>query len=645
MTAPETLPQYWLKNARRYRGQNKVAVRQKELGIWQRFLWEEEYEQVRDFSLGLVEMGLRRGDRVAILGDNDRQYLWGAFGVMAAGGVVVGIFTDSTPPEVEYIVSHSDAAFVMAGDQEQCDKLITIRERVPLVGRVIYWDDRGMWGYEDSWLTNFRSVQALGQKAREADPGRFDRMVAEGRKDEPAMFCYTSGTTGQPKGVILPHQNFVLGIQAFADVDSRYDTDNQMSFLPLAWIAGAALDLAPHSVFGSMLNFAESPATVQANIRELGPDVLIYTPRLWETLVSTIRARMVDSTWINRMLYNLFLPVGYRVAEYHFQKKRVPAFWRGLYELGRLLVFRPLLSQFGLHKVRTTYTSGAALSPDAIRFFRAMGLPLQQIYGSTELSGGSICHRSDDIKFESIGKPMPGYGMRISPEGEILLTGPGFFNGYHKDPEGTQRAIVTDESGVRWFCTGDAGHIDEDGHLIYFERVKDLIRLAGGDRYSPQYIEGRLKFSPYIGHALTVGDQANNYVTALITVDFENVGRWAEKSGLPYTTYTDLAQKPEVYALVRRDVEGVNRTLPTGARVRRFVLLHKEFDADEGEMTRTRKLRRHLIVDRYADIIRALYSGQSEVQVQAVVKYRDGRETTVDTTLRIENLDGEAARA
>ena len=642
MTQPVTLPQYWLEKVRQYRGRNKVSARQKDLGIWQRYTWDDEYEQVRDFGLGLIEMGLQRGDRVAILGDNDRQHLWAVFGAMAVGGVVAGVFTDSTPPEVEYIVGHSDALFVLAGDQEQCDKLLSIRERVPLVRRVIYWDERGMWSYNDPWLVDYRAVQALGRQAIEREPGRFDQLVAEGKPDDPVMFCYTSGTTGQPKGVKLSHANFIGGALSLGTMDRWSDTDNQLSFLPLAWIAGAALDIAPHVVYGTILNFAESPQTVQANIREIAPDTLVYTPRLWETLVSTIRARMLDSAWINRLMYRAFMPVGYRVADYHFQKKPVPPLWRLLYWLGARAVFQPLLSQFGLHKVRVTYTSGAALSPDAIRFFRAMGLPLRQIYGSTEICGGSIAHRPDDIKFESLGRPMPGYDARITPDGEILLTGPGLFLGYHKSLEATESAIYTDETGRRWFRTGDAGHMDADGHVIYFERVKDLIELASGDRYSPQYIEGRLKFSPYIGHAMTFGDKAHNTVTAIITIDFENVGRWAEKNGLPYTTYTDLAQKPQVYALIRKDVEEVNRTLPPPARVRRFVLLHKEFDADEGEMTRTRKLRRSLLTERYADILHALYSDRPNVQVRATVKYRDGRQSAIDTVLRIESLEAVA---
>lgn len=640
MKQPETLPQFWLEKVHGYQNTRKVAVRQKELGIWQPFTWQEEYEQVRDFCLGLMELGLSRGERVAIIGDNDRHYLWGALAIMAAGAAVVGIFTDVTPNEVEYVVTHSDATFVLAGDQEQCDKLLAIKERVPLVRKVIYWDNRGMWSYTDPWLMDFGDVQELGRAVAEREPERFERTIAAGKSDDVAMFCYTSGTTGLPKGAMLSHGNFVYAVQAFGEIDPRRDTDNYVSFIPLAWIGGAALDIAPHAIDGIILNFTEGPETVQQNIREIAPDALLYNSRLWESLVATIQVRMLDSTWINRFLYRVFLPVGYRVADYHFQKKRVPLHWQLLYQLGKVAIFRPLLSQFGLDRARTAYTAGAALSPDVFRFFSALGLPLRQIYGSTEVTGGAVAHRRDDIKFESLGRPLPGAAVKISPEGEILLTSPGLFLGYHKDPRATEEAIHVDEEGVRWFRTGDAGYIDEDGHLIYLDRVKDMIELGTGDRYSPQYIEGRLKFSPYISHAMTIGDQEKGYVTAIITIDFDNVGRWAEKHGLAYTTYTDLSQKPEVYALIREDVEKVNRTLPPPARVRKFVLLHKEFDADEGEMTRTRKLRRRFLTERYAEIVRALYNDQREVHVRATVKYRDGREGIIDTMLRIESLDG-----
>lgn len=639
MSSPETIVQYWLQKVNEYKETDKVALRQKEFGIWQRFTWDEEYRHVRDICLGLLELGLKRGERVAVIGDNDREYLWAALAAEAAGAVVVGLFTDVTSAEAKYIVTHSDATFVIAGDQEQCDKLLEIKDELPLVKKVIYWDGRGMWHYQDSWLMDLKAVKALGREVVNNEPEQFEATIAKGKKDDLVMFCYTSGTTGRPKGAMLTNHNFISAALAFDQIDPSTDEDDQVSFLPLAWIAGAALDISAHVIFGVILNFAESPETVQQNIREIAPQELIYASRLWENLLGVIQARMNDSSWINRAFYRIFLPIGYRVADLKLAKKPLPLHLSLLYKLGQFALYRPLLNQFGLHQARSTYTVGAALSPDAVRFFQALGLPLRQLYGSTEVTGGALMHSSGDIKIGTVGKPLPGCAMQIAADGEVLLAGPGVFKGYHKNPEATVESIYVDETGKRWFRTGDAGHIDDDGHLVFLDRLKEMIQLISGDKYSPQFIEGRLKFSPYISHVMSIGDQTRNSVTAMITIDFANVGRWAEKHGVAYTTYTHLAQRPEVYELVRKDVETVNATLPQTGQIRRFVLMHKEFDADEGEMTRTRKLRRKFLADRYTDIIDALYSDRPEVAISSLVKYQDGRQAQIDTNLQIESLE------
>ena len=642
MTVPETLPQFWLEKVNQYRGTDKVAVRQKEFGIWRTFNWDEEYRQVRDLSLGMIALGLKPGDRVAIIGDNDRQYLWAAIAIMAARAAVVGIFTDVTAAEVQYVADHSDAVFAFASDQEQCDKWLEIKDQLPQLKHVIYWDDRGMWSYDDPWLIDFKRVQQIGREQVENAADEFETMIAAQQGDEPAMFCYTSGTTGLPKGAIISHTNFISVIQAYDQIDPRFDTDNYVSFLPLAWITGATLDIVPHVMFGIILNFAEKPETVRENIREIAPDGIVYNPGLWEGLVAAIQARMLDSIWLNRFLYQAFLPVGYHVADLQFEKKPIPFWYQLLYQLGRQLIFKPLLSQFGLHRARIALNGGSMLSPDVIRFFRALGLAVRQAYASTEVTAGATIHSRDDVRFETIGKPLDNVKLKISDQGEILISSPGLFLGYHKNPTETDKAVVVDDDGRRWFRTGDAGHIDDDGHVIYLERMKDLITLANGDKYSPQYIEGRLKFSPYISQAMTLGDESQDQVTALITIDFENVGRWAEKHRLVYTTYTDLSQKSEIYRLIRQDVERVNSTLPASARVRRFVLMHKEFDADEGEMTRTRKLRRGFLVERYETIISALYANRDAVEISATVAYQDGRTSIVNTKLHIEAIEQEA---
>lgn len=626
--ASGTLPQHFLDAARR--GGRRVAMRQKDLGIWQEYSWPDSLAAVREFCLGMVTLGLERGDKVAIVGDNAPEYYWAELAVQAAGGVAVGVFTDSSPSEIEYIADHSDAAFVLASDQEQCDKLIEIHPRLPRVRRVIYWNERGLWNYDDPWLMDFEAVRSLGRTLAEEKPGCFEELVARGRAEDTAVFCYTSGTTGQPKGVMLSHANVIHNFLAVAEVDPFYETDNHLSFLPLAWVSEHVLGVAAHVITGLVVNFPERPETVQANIREIGPQVLLYNSRLWENLASRVEVGIADSNLANRWLYRLFLPVGYRVADLRFARQRVGIVWRVLYALGEAALFAPLRNRLGLSRVRTAYTAGAALSPDAIRFFRALGLNLKNIYGTTEVSGGAATHRDGDIKFESVGRPLPGVEARISSEGEIQIRGHGVFQGYYKDPEATAKAL---KDG--WFHSGDAGHLDEDGHLICLGRMTELLTLAGGRRYPALFIEGRLKFSPYVRDAMTIGGADREHVAALINIDFDNVGRWAERRGLSFTTYVDLSQKPDVYELIRADVERVNRSLPAEARVRRFVLLHKEFDPDEAELTRTRKLRRGAIESRYAELIEAMYADRESVAVRAEVKYRDGRTGVVETDVRV----------
>ncbi len=632
-TPVDTLPKCLLARMQQY-GDDKVAMRQKDLGIWREITWQESYQRVRRFALGMVSQGLQRGDKVCIIGDNDPQYFWAQLAVQAAGGVAVGIFTDSVPREIQYVVDHSDATFVLAKDQEQCDKLLEIREQVPGVQRVIYWEDKGLWNYDEPWLISFEEVEALGKAVDQDQPQLFEELVAEGKGDDLAIFCYTSGTTGLPKGVMIDHSNLIAGCDLTINVDPRTDTDDYLSFLPPAWITENVLGLTMHLRTGMIVNFPEAPETVQENIREIAPQALLFSARLWENLVAMVQMRMSDSSLINRLLYRLFMPVGYKVAQMRFERsERVSPPWRLLYTLGELAVFHPLRDKLGLVNIKSAYSSGAALSPDVVRFFRAIGVAIKNLFGSTEAQVHTL-HIGDDIRFETVGVPLPGMEVIIADDGEILVRGPTMFRGYYKDPETTAEKL---KDG--WFHTGDAGHIDEDGHLIYLDRVKDLLELAGGERFSPQYIEGQLKFSPYVRDAMAIGGADKEYVTAIINIDFDNVGRWAEGRGLAYTTFVDLSQKPEAYDLIRADVERVNRTLPPPARVQKFVLLHKEFDPDEAELTRTRKLRRAYMEDRYNLMIDTMYGGGQEVSVQAEVKYRDGRTGVVETSVRVCSLE------
>lgn len=635
MNNPQTLPQYFLQQVGKY-GAGKIALRQKEFGIWREFSWQDSYEQVRDFALGLMVLGVQRGDKICTIGDNDRFYLWGYLGLLAAGATQVGIYTDAIPDEVAYIAGHSDSTFALAKDQEQCDKLLEIREQVPQMKRVIYWEDKGLWGYDEPWLISFAEVQALGRKLAENEPERFETEVWLGQGEDTAVLCYTSGTTGLPKGAMLSHQNLMTSSQLFQEVDPRCDTDNHVSLLPLGWIGEHALGIAPHCYTGIILNFPEEPETVRENVREIAPEGILYNSRLWESLVGLVQVNIKESTWLNRKLFDVFLPVGYVYADKKLKREEAGLGLKLAYTAGDLAVFAPLRDKLGLSRIRTAYTAGAALSPDVIRFFHALGINLKQIYGSTEVTGGLTIHRDGDIKFASVGQPVPNTQVKIDPEtSEILLTGPVIFQGYYKNPEATAESVLVDEAGLRWFRTGDAGYVDEDGHLIYLDRVKDMITLANGERFSPQFIEGRLKFNPYIRDVMAIGGPTREMVTALIVMDFGNVGNWAERRSLSYTTFIDLSQKPEVYALVREAVAEVNASLPENGRVRRFVLMHKEFDADEAEMTRSRKLRRNVLYDKYADIVEAMYAGKEAIKVRATVRYQDGSESSVETSLKI----------
>ncbi len=624
----ETLPQYLQHTARKY-GNQRVAMRKKQFGIWREYTWQDSYTRVKHLALGLMQLGLQHNDKVCIIGDNDPEYFWAQLAIQSCGGVAVGIFTDSIPSEIQYIVQHSDAVLVFAKDQEQCDKMLEIRAQVPAVRRVIYWEERGLWNYRDEWLLSFDALMALGRDLDQREPTKFDERVAQGKGDDLAIFCYTSGTTGLPKGAMIAHKNLISGAEIASRVDRRLETDEYLSFLPPAWITENVLGLAIHVMNGMIVNFPEEPETVQENLREISPHALLFSSRLWESLVSMVQARIADTSWINRVLYNLFMPIGYRVADLRFGKKHVPLHWRVLNALGEIALFAPLRDKLGLIRAKSAYTAGAALSPDVVRFFRAIGVNIRNLFGSTEAIIHTL-HIGDDVKFETVGVPPPGVQLRITPEGEIIVKSQAVFQGYYKNPEATAKAL---HEG--WFHTGDAGYLRDDGHLIYLDRVKDLLELATGDKFSPQYIEGRLKFSPYIKDVMVVGGRERAFVTAIINIDFANVGRWAEKRRITYTTFVDLSQKPEVYDLIKQDVLRVNESLPPPARVKSFVLLHKEFDPDEGDLTRTRKLRRNVMEDRYRDLIEAMYNGKAEVRVSAPVKYRDGRTGVIETAVRV----------
>jgi long-chain acyl-CoA synthetase len=632
MASDDTFPKLLLRNAERF-GQ-RTALREKNMGIWKPMSWSQYRDEVRDFSLGLSSLGVGRGDKVAILGDNRPSWVIAELAAQAAGSASVGIYQDSNLNEVAYVIDHCDAKLVMAEDQEQVDKILDMIDRLPKVKAVVYADPRGLRGYKHPALKSFAEVQAAGRKL---DSAQFERTVAAGSGEDLAIICYTSGTTGFPKGAMLSFRNLLSMAHNLAEVDPRRSEDEFVSFLPLAWIGEQMMSLATALAIGFAVNFPEEPETAQENIREIGPHLLFGPPRFWEALTSRVQVKIMDTTPLKRLMYERLMPVGYRVSQFRLEGKPVPAFWRALERLAWVLLFRALKDRLGMSRLRSASTGGAALGPDVFRFFHAIGVPLRQIYGQTEISGISCIHRGNDIRFHTVGVPIPGTEVRISERGEILSRSRAVFMGYYKNEEATREALHADG----WLHSGDAGYFSEEGHLVVIDRLKDVLRLADGTQFSPQFIENRLKFSPYLKEAVVIGKD-RPFLTALLCIDRETVGKWAENRKLSYTTYTDLSAKREVYDLVQREVDTVNETLPKAARIRKFVLLYKELDADDEELTRTRKVRRTFVEQRYATIIAALYGDAEHIAIDTEIRFQDGKTARIQADLAVRRLEGGA---
>ncbi len=627
----DTFPKLLRYQAKRL-GDRKVALREKEFGIWQEYTWKEYYTRVKHFALGLISLGLKKGDKVSIIGDNRPEWVMAELAAQSVGAVPLGIYQDSTLKEVAYVIDHSDSTFVVAEDQEQVDKVLDMMDQLPKVKYVIYTDPRGMRNYNQPFLLDFKEVELFGRELEAKEPDLFDKMVDETSWEDLALICYTSGTTGFPKGALLSYRNMLSMAKNLNEVDPKREDDDFVSFLPLAWIGEQMMSVSSALLIGFTVNFPEEPETVQENIREIGPHVMFSPPRIWENMNSTVQVKILDATPFKRFMYNLMLPIGYQYADYKFQKKTPPLSLKIKYKLAYWLLFRALKDRLGLLRIRTAYTGGAALGPDVFRFFHAIGVNLKQIYGQTEISGISCVHRDDDINFDSVGKPIPETEIKISERGEILSRSPSVFIGYYKNDEATKETL---EGG--WLHSGDAGYFTEDGHLIVIDRLKDVMVLNNGTRFSPQFIENKLKFSPYVKEAVCLG-HGRDYIAAMICIDYPNVGKWAETRKIGYTTYTDLASKKEVYDMMEEEVRKVNDTLPEESRIRKFVLLYKELDADDDELTRTRKVRRKFVEERYKKVIEAMYSDAEDIYIEATIKYQDGKESHIKTTMIIKDL-------
>ncbi|MBI4913376.1 MAG: AMP-binding protein [Acidobacteria bacterium] len=641
----DTLPKLLRRNAQTFGG-DKVALREKEFGVWQPYSWKDYYEHVKYFTLGLVSLGLAKGDTISIIGDNRPEWLFAELAAQSAGAIAIGIYQDAILKEVSYIINLAESKFIVAEDQEQVDKVLDMGDELTTVKRIVYTDPRGMRKYEDGRLVYFPEVEALGRAYEEAHPGAYEALVDATGAEDPAHICITSGTTGHPKLALLSHRNMISMATNLGQVDPKRESDEFVSFLPLPWVGEQMMSVASGILFGFTVNFPEEPETATENIREIGPHLLFSPPRVWENLAATVQVKIMDASWLKRFLYHRCLPVGYEWADLKFQKKTPTLLQRLRYGLAYLLVFRSLKDRIGFTHIRSASTGGAALGPDTFRFFHALGVNLKQIYGQTEIFGISCIHRDGDINFDSVGKPIPETEIRIDrpdPQGvgEVVSRSPALFQGYYRNEAATSETIVDG-----WLHSGDAGYFNQDQHLVIIDRMKDIMTLRSGERFSPQFIENKLKFSPFVKEAVCIG-QGRDFIIALICIDFGIVGKWAEDQRIGYTTYTDLASKPQVYDLVEKEVLKVNDTLAGSQRIRKFALLYKELDADDDELTRTRKVRRGFVDQKFADILEGIYEGKPQIPIDAVIKYQDGKTSQLKTTIHVRDLGapGEARPA
>ena len=595
-----TIPRLLVAKARQY-GSGKVALREKEYGIWQEVTWQQYYEHVCALCLGLVDLGLRRGDAVAVISGNRPEWLYTELAAQSAGAVPLGIFVDSLPHQVKFVLEHAEARFVVVEDQEQADKVLAVRHQLPRLEHIIVDDTRGLEDYRDPMLISLRQLESLGRDLQARQPHLYEELIAKGEPSDVALLAYTSGTTGAPKAAMISHRNLLAMAVGATQVDPAYDTDEIVSFLPFAWVGEQLLSVAIALYAGATVNFPEKPETMRDDLREIGPHLMLAPPRVWEAMCSEYQVKIADAGFLKRTVARLALAIGYQVAERELNRRPIGTGWRLLERLAYLLAFRSLQDKFGIARVRYAYTGGAPLGPEIFKFFRAIGLNLKQVYGQTETAGICILHADGEVRAETVGKPTPGTEIRLSDTGEILIRAESVFLGYYKNPEATARAL---EDG--WLHTGDAGLLDEEGHLVMIDRLNDVLPLADGSRFSPAFIENKLKFSPYVREAVVIGED-RPYIVALIQIDMGNVGSWAEAHRLPFTTFKDLSHKPEVYQLIAAEVARVNQDLPKVAQIRRFALFAKELDADDEELTRTQKVRRAMVSMKYKEMIEALY--------------------------------------
>jgi long-chain acyl-CoA synthetase len=627
------LPQVLLMQASLLGGSH-TAIREKAYGVWKAYTWDDYLRYVKLTGLGLKRLGLERHDNVGMILNNHPEWLFTQLGAQAFGAVTLNLFTSAVAGELAAALTRMGAGFVVVQDQEQVDKLLEKAGSLKTVKAIVYVDPTGMRGYgANKTLVSFADLLELGKAHEAENPGLFEEEVRKAKEDETAHMIMTSGTTGVSKLAMLSHRNYTAMGRQWIEASPAGIGANWLSMTPPAWIVDQMWAFGVALMSGMTMNFPETPETVTADFREIGPHLLISSSRFWEDLASKIRVKIDDAGKLNRALFSLAEKIGTAVVEREEGKRPPGLALKALYGLARLLVFDPLLDRVGCSRFRSAYTGGHPISPDVIRFFRACGLNLKQCYGMTETCGIFQVQPDGEVKPETVGKALPGATVKISPDQEVMVLSKSVFSGYYNDYESTEDAF---DNG--WFLSGDAGYFDGDGHLVIIGRKQDIIRDKVGNAFSPDFIETRLKFSLYIKEAVIWGE-ARPYITAFINIDQGNTGNWAEARMIPYTTYTDLSGRPEVEALILEEVKTVNEQLPKPMKIRRFILLYKLLDADDEELTRTGKVRRRFVYGLYLPMIEAMYSNKKEVPVKGKVKYRDGREGVIETVARIVHVE------
>lgn len=624
-----TFPQILSRQAERL-GSDKIAIREKAYGIWQTISWREYLRYIKLVALGLISLGLKRGENVGLILDNHPEWLFAELGAQSLGAVTVPLFTSAVAKEQLFGLNRVQAAYIFAQDQEQVDKVLSCREELPHVRRLIYIDPTGMRNYrDDPWLISFAQLLELGEDLDKEQPDLFVKELWEGKAGDVALMIMTSGTTGEPKLVMLSHENFNEMARKWLETAPIGIGDNWISITPTAWIVDQLWGVGITLSGGLAMNFPETFETAVEDFREIGPSVIVTSSRFWEDLASKIRVKIADAGFIKRAFYDFSQKIGQQVVELESEKKPIPAKLRFLWRLANRIVSQPLMDRVGCLGFRGAYTGGHPISPDVIRFFRANGLNLKQCYGITEAGGIFQVQPDDEVKPETVGTALPRTEVKITEDQEVLVRSKSNFVGYYENPEATTETLKED-----WLYTGDAGYFDDDGHLLIIGRKQDIMRTKEGEAFSPDFIETRLKFSPYIKESVIWG-AGQEYLTAFINIDFGNVGNWAEDRKIPYTTYTDLSQQPAVEELIRGEVEEVNKQLPNPMQLVKIILLYKLLDADDEELTRTGKVRRMFVFDQYKELIDAMYSDKTEIPVKGQVRYRDGHVGTIETTVKI----------